>query len=122
MGSYSYEDEAEMLYYWPSRAVGDRLRWPISDPYYMFTFVIDSNSALKAWADNAPGNDYKRVLIKKGTYTYSNTIDISNGRTKCVVGEPESLIIINAYYGIIGKVTGTYPNLVNPGRDYFLEM
>ena len=95
-----------------------------------FTFIIDSNAALAAWAANAPSNDYSRILIKEGTWEYTDTlalgtggspkviIDISNGRTKSVVGESNSKIFFNspsASYrvGIKGSE--------NTACDYFLE-
>jgi len=106
-----------------------------------FTYVVDSDAALAAWATDAPGNDYSRVLIKAGNWVYAApqtsggadgnplaAIDISNGRTKSVVGEAGSKIVINAnttdalyLAGIKGNVTGTYPDLVDPGKDYFFD-
>jgi len=111
----------------------------LNSPY---TFCIDSNAKLQAWANNVSGNDYSRVLVKAGTWTLATTklggtssnplgvIDISNGRTKSVVGEAGSKIVINSTYtnpgylcGIKGKVTGTWPGIVNPGNDfYFLNV
>jgi len=74
-----------------------------------FTFVVDSDYALMAWATAAPGNDYSRVLIKAGTWTYNDprtsggtwqhplaTIDLSDGRTRSIVGESGSKIVIQA--------------------------
>lgn len=102
-----------------------------------FTFVIDSNQKLADWANNVNGNDYSRVLIKAGTWTLNTNltggtssnplvvIDISNGRTKCVVGESESRIVINNtqtattyLIGIKGAVitSGTPPI----GNEYFI--
>jgi hypothetical protein len=99
-----------------------------------FTFVIDSDAALAAWADNAPGNDYARVLIKSGTWALTreigalhgesvdlddaNTpafIDLSDGRTRKVTGEQGARVALTATmrterYGVIGVrggVTGT---------------
>jgi hypothetical protein len=89
-----------------------------------FTFVIDSDADLAAWATNAPGNDYSRILIKAGTWTYNapasnggslsaplTAIDISDGRTLSVLGESGSLIVINHqstatthFCGIKGKI------------------
>ena len=74
-----------------------------------FTFVVDSNAALSAWATDAPGNDYSRVLVRAGTWTYNDprtsggsvtaplaAIDISNKRTLSVIGESGSKIVIMA--------------------------
>ena len=106
-----------------------------------YTFIIDSDAALAAWANDTPGNDYSRILIKAGTWelsspltggTLSNpvaVIDISNGRTLSVVGEAGSKIVINIttsqgitiIAGIKGMATGTHPSLVNPGKDFFFH-
>jgi len=57
-----------------------------------YTFVIDSNAALMAWASNAAGNDYSRILIKTGAWTGMSAVSISNERTLLVVGEQGSSI------------------------------
>ena len=69
------------------------------------TFIIDSDAKLQTWANNTAGNDYSRILIKKGgesgrDHWLLNTssaiaIDISTGRTKSVIGESGSKIVIN---------------------------
>ena len=68
-----------------------------------YTFIIDSNATLAAWANDTPGNDYSRILIKAGKWTLNtmfvggihNIIDIANGRTSVIVGEVGSKIVIN---------------------------
>jgi len=60
-----------------------------------YTFVIDSNAALMAWANNAAGNNYSRVLIKAGISSGSWDVNISDGRTLLVVGESGSSLPIN---------------------------
>lgn len=40
--------------------------------YPEFTFVVDSDEHLADWANNASGNDYMSVLIRKGTYNINN--------------------------------------------------
>lgn len=50
------------------------------------TFVIDSNDALMAWANNTAGNDYTHVLIRPGTFQTNNTINLATARTKTVIG------------------------------------
>ena len=95
------------------------------------TFIIDSDAKLAQWAANASGNNYSRILIKAGAWTYTEpdvagnynsppfvAIDLSDGRTKSVEGESGSKIVINAnknngmaFVAIKGRVTGTYPNL-----------
>jgi hypothetical protein len=71
-----------------------------------YTFVIDSDAALAAWAYNAPGNDYSRVRIKAGTWTLSRSIsggsenspiaiiNLPSSGTLSVVGEAGSKIIL----------------------------
>jgi len=100
-----------------------------------YTFVIGSNAALAAWANNTPGNDYSRVLVKAGTWEFSimgvmlgvPLIDISNGRTKSVVGEAGSVIVLSLHsqtfnnVGIRGPVTGELGSLANPGADFFFR-
>ena len=68
-----------------------------------FTFIIDSDDKLAAWAENAPGNDYSRILVKAGTWNYGQSlpnngtlIDISNGRTQSVIGESGSVLHLSA--------------------------
>ena len=105
-----------------------------------YTFVIDSDAALAAWADDAPGNDYSRILIKAGTWTLnaeltggmlsnpSAAIDISDGRTLSIVGETGSKIIVNSHTasrvhaaGIKGMATGNYPNINAPEKGRFIR-
>jgi len=71
----------------------------------LYTYVVDSDAKLKQWADNAPGNDYSRVLVRAGTWTYNDVgidevtlriIDMSTGRTKSVNGEAGSKIVFNS--------------------------
>ena len=119
----------------------DKQRLDATDPRANeYTFIIDSNAALAAWANDTAGNDYSRVLIKAGTWTLSAAfvggtiddpvaaIDISNGRTMSVVGEAGSRIVINRtgtgalhLAGVKGRVTGVAPNLVSPGGEFFLK-
>jgi len=105
-----------------------------------YTFIIDSNAALAAWANNTAGNDYSRILIKAGTWTLNTTltggtasnpiaaIDISNRRTMSVVGEVGSVIVINRQVagpvhvaGIRGEVAGAAPNLTGPSGLQFFD-
>ena len=55
--------------------------------YPSFTYVVDSNQKLLDWANNEQGNDYSSVLIKKGTWSSSVGVNLSNCGTKVVVGE-----------------------------------
>jgi hypothetical protein len=69
-----------------------------------YTFIIDSNAKLTAWALGLPGSDYSHVLIKSGTWSYaSNKNDVSvviisleDGRTKSVTGEKGSLLLLSS--------------------------
>ena len=97
-----------------------------------FTYVIDSNDALEAWANNDPGNDYSRVLIKSGTWTITRNLsggteaaplaflDISGGRTRTIIGESNSLISF-----VSTGATGDWVCGINSdspsGIDYFFE-
>ena len=101
------------------------------------TFVIDSDDALAAWAKNAPGNDYSRILIKAGTWTLETTlsggtwnnpvaaIDISDGRTLSVVGEAGSIVVIDhkspSRHDFVCGIKGGAPNIVNPVSDCFID-
>jgi hypothetical protein len=99
------------------------------------TFIVDSNDALAAWATNAAGNNYSRVLIKSGTWTYNDpatttggtsssplaAINLATTSTLSVVGEAGSRLVIKRtatgtthYAGIRGR--GTTQNI-----DYYLE-
>ena len=76
------------------------------------TFVIDSSEALEAWANNTPGNDYSRILIKAGTWTISRSvphgsiaIDVSDGRTLSVVAEAGSEIVLNSTIAGFANIT-----------------
>lgn len=61
-----------------------------------YTYIVDSNETLQAWADNAAGNDYTAVLVKKGSYSISKAIYLSASGTKVVAGMTGSEIIITA--------------------------
>lgn len=82
-----------------------------------FTFVIDSNAALAAWANATAGNDYTSVLIKKGEWSLSVTssaivINLTTAGTKVVVGEAGSKLILS------GAVTGNKYGLNYSTRTY----
>lgn len=66
----------------------------------IFTYVVDSDQALKDWADNIAGNDYSCVLIKKGTWNCEIGINLSVTRTKVVIGEVDSKLIFNSGKGL----------------------
>ena len=56
------------------------------------TFVIDSDDALAAWANNTEGNDYTHVLIRAGEWTSDVEVNLTTAGTKAVVGMPGSLL------------------------------
>lgn len=60
-----------------------------------FTFVVDSDEKLNMWATNNSSYDYTSVLIKKGTYSCQNSINLSETNTKVIVGEVGNLIKIS---------------------------
>ncbi len=60
-----------------------------------FTYIVDSNQALLDWANNATGNDYTNVLIKRGTWTLTKGIVLDTVGTKHVYGEPGSKIFVD---------------------------
>jgi hypothetical protein len=57
-----------------------------------YTFIVDSNEALEAWGNNLAGNDYSHVFIKKGTWTSSIGVNLSDTGTKVVVGQGGSIL------------------------------
>jgi hypothetical protein len=65
-----------------------------------FAFVIDSDDALAAWANNTAGNDYTSVLIKAGTWTSNEEVNLGIAGTKVVMGMPGSLLSFTSLYGL----------------------
>jgi hypothetical protein len=65
-----------------------------------FTFVVDSNDALAAWANNTAGNDYTSVLIMPGTWTSANGVNLTTAGTKVVYGMPGSKLSLTSQYGL----------------------
>lgn len=51
------------------------------------TYIVDSSQKLKDWANNVAGNDYTDVLIKRGTYDDTVTINLYDTKTIRVTGE-----------------------------------
>ena len=66
-----------------------------------FTFVVDSDAALAAWANNTEGNDYTSVLIRPGEWSSSKEVNLTTAGTKVVVGMPESLLKFTLEYGLM---------------------
>ena len=62
-----------------------------------YTFVVDSNEAFAAWANNdrSKGQDYTSVLIRRGTWTSTKGVDLTNAGTYSIKGEPGSKLVFN---------------------------
>jgi hypothetical protein len=69
-------------------------------PPTIFTFIVDSDAALAAWANNAAGNDYTSVLIKPGTWTSSKEVNLTNAGTKTVTGMTGSKLFFTSVSGL----------------------
>jgi hypothetical protein len=65
-----------------------------------YTYVVDSNAALAAWANNTAGHDYTSVLIKPGTWTSSVEVNLTTSGTKVVTGMPGSALSFTSAYGL----------------------
>lgn len=81
-----------------------------------FTFVVDSNEKLTAWANNdkASGQDYTSVLIKKGEWTSTTGVNLTTAGTKVVVGEAESELVFSNYE------KGLYYDIPPNSPDYYM--
>lgn len=82
--------------------VDDNISTLTSDITYLnaSTYVVDSDDALEAWANNTSGNDYTSVLIKTGTWTSANPVNLTTTGTKVVVGETGSVLSFTSSYAI----------------------
>lgn len=82
-----------------------------------FSFVVDSNEKLTAWANNdkASGQDYTSVLIRKGEWTSTTGVNLTTAGTKVVVGEPGSKLVFN------GAEKGLYYDIVPTEPDYYMR-
>jgi hypothetical protein len=79
-----------------------------------FTFLVDSDAALGAWAANTAGNDYTSVLIAPGTWTSAVEVDLTASGTRVVVGMPGSKLSFTSAYGLRYSSTPT-------ANDYRME-
>jgi hypothetical protein len=74
------------------------------------TFIVDSDAALAAWANNTPGNDYTSVLIMPGTWTSSKQVNLTMSGTKTVTGMSGSLLLFTSTnYGLTYGTIPTSP-------------
>ena len=83
----------------------------------LYTFVVDSNEKLAAWANNdkASGQDYTSVLIRKGEWTSNAGVNLTTAGTKVVVGEPGSKLVFN------NVEKGLYYTTAPTGPDYYMR-
>ena len=80
-----------------------------------FSFVVDSNEKLTAWANNSGGNDYTSVLIRKGEWTSTTGVNLTTAGTKVVVGEPSSKLVFN------NTEKGLYYDTAQPNKpEYYM--
>lgn len=82
-----------------------------------FTYVVDSDEALAAWANATEGNDYTSVLIRKGEWTSTVGVNLTTAGTKVVVGEAGSKLVFN------GGKSGLYYDGIKPptGYEYYMR-
>jgi hypothetical protein len=81
-------------------SVRNKLNGLIAGQEAGFTFLVDSDAALAAWATNADGNDYTHVLIKKGTWTSALAVNLTAAGTKVVVGQAGNLLSFTGTRGL----------------------
>ena len=84
---------------------------------YHYTFVVDSNAALTAWANNdrSGGQDYTSVLIRKGTWTSTKGVNLTDAGTKVVVGEAGSKLV---FYNV---EKGLYYDAIPTEHEYYMR-
>ena len=84
---------------------------------YRYTFVVDSNADLTAWANNdrSGGKDYTSVLIRRGTWTSSKGVNLTAAGTKVVVGEAGSKLVFN------NTEKGLYYSAVPTRSEYYMR-
>lgn len=84
---------------------------PTTNQGILFTYVVDSDAKLADWKANVAGNDYSAVLIAPGSYTVSNNsslINLTDTKTKVVVGAPGSKINVGMRYTTAPSGTDVY--------------
>lgn len=88
-----------------------------------FTFVVDSNEALAAWANATEGNDYTSVLIKKGEWTSTTGVNLTTAGTKVVEGEAGSKLVFNIgeWNGNYSSAYGLFRNKISENEDSIIE-
>ena len=86
---------------------------------YQYTYIIDSNTKLTNWANNIGGNNYTSVLIKSGSWSTNTAINLTQTGTKVVIGEPNSILNINANNSTIDGAFGYEENPTS--FDYYMR-
>lgn len=71
-----------------------------SAPLGEATFIVDSDAALAAWASNAPGNDYRHVLIGAGTWHSGAAVDLTAAGTSVVTGQAGGMLSFTSALGL----------------------
>lgn len=84
-----------------------------------FTYVVDSPETLLDWTHNVAENDYTSVLIKSGTYTINKGLNLTNSRTRVVVGESNAVLVIKKQDTDINTTFGYAENPNSP--DYYIN-
>ena len=81
-----------------------------------YTYVVDSDQALIDWANNDrnSGQDYTSVLIKRGTWSSTIGVNLTNAGTKVVVGEADSKLVFN------GVEKGLYYDDIPQSSEYYM--
>jgi hypothetical protein len=90
----------------------------------VFTFVVDTDEKLAIWASNIEGNNYSSVLVvgNRAITKSGVAIDLTVTGTQRVTGAVgSSIAFTGSSQAIKGFVTGTYPDLVPPREDYYIE-
>lgn len=78
------------------------------------TFVVASNEALAAWANNTAGNDYSIVAITRGTWQSDTGVNLTSTKTKVVIGLPGSELLFTSSRCLYYDECPNTP-------DYFME-
>ena len=95
--------------------------------YSDFTYIIDSNTKLSNWANNLSGNNYSKVLIKAGTWSYTAAskqwaINLTDTGTKVVIGEVGSILSFNLTY-VVSNASNWCLNYTSlpSSDDYYMK-
>jgi hypothetical protein len=96
---------------------GSDVGWDIPADFQA-TFIVDSDAALAAWANNTAGNDYTSVFISAGTFASGTVVNLTNAGTKQVLGaEGSKLVFSFSTSSAGGLLYTTAPN----GDDFWIK-